>query len=40
VNHWLSVVPQVHWPATAQPIRYGPIIAVGFRARFGDPPGS
>jgi hypothetical protein len=40
VNHWLSVVPQVHWPATAKPIRYGPIIALGFRARFGDPPGS
>jgi hypothetical protein len=37
-NDWLSLLPQLHWPATAAPVRYGPIITLALRARFGDPP--
>jgi hypothetical protein len=35
VTEGLSFVPQVQWPVTADPIRYGPIIGLGIRGRFG-----
>lgn len=31
LTRWLSLVPQVQWPVTAEPVRYGPILSFGLR---------
>lgn len=36
LTDWLNVIPQIQWPATSDPVLYGPIMSVGFRASFGD----
>ena len=35
VTEGFSFVPQIQWPVTAMPVRYGPILGLGLRGSFG-----